>query len=288
VLVLGVSLASFACGSHVPRAGAEDVARSMVPVPICLERLPRAGDGGNLVALEEAEYWTLLLPGLTGADSDRSGLVDCSGRRLPEQLWVDAAKPRLARVAPAIVSPAADGMKVVWLPSHQRTAKRVAGVLALTRAVDAYFEVYALGAHEGLATGTRFGVERMGPDLVLTATEESCLAPKPGPDDAPRCRATTIVHSIRSGRLRLLGGFPVQDFGTTSDLGGSDLELRFSASVDFADDAVLLNERLSVLDPVHGEVRSSELSRRLVVLDDALVASAPSLWETGRTSTEPD
>jgi hypothetical protein len=259
------------CGSP-QSARTEDVARTMVPVPVCLDRLPRAG-AGAIVSLSDAEYWSLLLPSYNReARTLPSQSRDCSGRRVPE-LQRRVAGVRPGALGQVVVSPAADAMKVVWLPvAGSEGGAR--GVLALTRQVDGYFEVYALGTHEGALAETRFGVERMGPDLLVLATEEHCA----GEGVKARCRSEATLYGLRTGSLREMGRFVLSQHskGSGRDAG---LEIRFSASVDFRENSVVLSEHLSSVEPGRGEVRASDLERTFVRdKEGRLVASTPSLW----------
>ncbi|MET0412986.1 MAG: hypothetical protein ABW217_16895, partial [Polyangiaceae bacterium] len=59
----------------------EDEARALIPVPICLERLPRQTTPNSVVSLSSEEYWGLLLPSFDrGSSSVDVSSPDCSGR----------------------------------------------------------------------------------------------------------------------------------------------------------------------------------------------------------------
>jgi hypothetical protein len=82
LLLIASSLGVVAsCGGSPLSSKTEDEARRMVPVPICVQRLPRRPSADQVVALTAAEYWSLLLPGFRSAESKVDlGQPDCSGR----------------------------------------------------------------------------------------------------------------------------------------------------------------------------------------------------------------
>lgn len=268
-----------ACGANLRSSCTEDQARSMVPVPVCLKR-HQTQSPTTLVSRSPADYWRLLLPGFDAAGGELQALQrDCAGRPLPPALFADGVRSHL-QLEQTTVAPVADGMRVVWLPSHEATPGRALGLVALLRWAQTDVEIYALGLYEGALGVTEFAIERMGPSLIVTATEQRCA--KVG----GRCRARVTLYGLHGGRLARLGSFATHQFHVLS---GRDagLELSFSASVDFHADAVVLNERLSTVDPRQGELRSSELERRLVLKDRRLVATAPSLWAPHATDAQP-
>ena len=80
LLVLITLLA--ACKKNVLSSKTEDDARLVIPVPICLKRLPRATTPGAVVSLTSEEYWSLLLPSYdVGARTVDPRALDCSGRQ---------------------------------------------------------------------------------------------------------------------------------------------------------------------------------------------------------------
>jgi hypothetical protein len=157
-----------------------------VPVPICLKPLPRHGNVGVMATLKPEDYWATLLPSFDASAStvDRTA-ADCSGRQLlggPELLQVEGPRTGAIKIGEgdATVTPGPDGFKIVWLRTHRLAGGDAAGLLALMRAKEAYAEVYAVGTHRANAARARFTFERLGPSILVTATDDGCTGVKAG------------------------------------------------------------------------------------------------------------
>jgi len=252
----------------------EDEARLLVPVPICLQRLPRRASASNVVALSSPEYWSMLLPSFdSGASTIDLSRPDCSGR-LTLAGGAAGATSVAIRVDQMVLGSGSDGFKIAWLPVWSSDTKR-SGLLALLRQRKDFLEVYALGVHPAVTSDVRFALERMGPALVVTALEERCS----GEGDGRLCDAACTVYLMRSGQLQAQARFPVDHtvkVPATAAAGSS--EYRFSASADYRPNGVVLTEQLSVREKGRGEVRSVELERTLRLQDGHLVPSTESLW----------
>jgi hypothetical protein len=275
-------LAWSSCQGSVQSAKTEDEARLMVPVPICVKRLPRSAAPGAIVSLSPNEYWSLLLPSFDDAAKtlDPSG-EDCSGRRSLASLSPQGVDRMTVDPDKLTLAAAADGMKVLWLQSHAMDDNTSSGLLALIRQLDSYLEVYAVGTHRGRPLGTQFTLERMGPRLVINALEEDCS----GEGQERRCRATSSVYLMGTGALAAAATYPIEQIASASAPGGLGmLEYRFSASADYRADAIALTEHLSVRSKGQGEIRSSDLERAFHLKDGQLIASGESLWT--KTLTE--
>jgi hypothetical protein len=269
-------LGSFGCKGNLQSAKTEDEARLMVPVPICVKRLPRASGPGVVVSLSAEEWWSLLLPSYNRSRKtiDPSA-PDCSGRRTlagssPQGINSVPVDPEKLTLAPG-----ADGMKVVWLQSHAVDDKTHEGLLALTRQLESYMEVYAVGVHRARPEGSRFSLERMGPRLVIGATQEDCS----GEGAERRCRATGSVYLMATGGLKAAASYPMEQFASARAPDGGGLwEYRFSASADYRRESISLTEHLSVNAKGQGEIRVADLERNFRLEDGQLIASGESLW----------
>jgi len=159
----------------------EDGARRTVPVPICLKPLPRHGAAGVVATLKPEDYWATVLPSYDAGMGaiDRSA-PDCSGGSGSARRNSSKARARRATIkvtdADIAVESAPDGFKIVWLKTHHWADGSAGGVLALVRAREAYAEVYAVGFHRGSAAPSRFAFERLGPEILITATDDGCTA----------------------------------------------------------------------------------------------------------------
>jgi hypothetical protein len=271
---LGLLLCLAACKANTLSSKTEDEARAMIPVPICVKRLPRASDPSVIVSLTSEEYWSLLLPSFDrNAQTIDPSAPDCSGRTSVVSL--SPAGTHSLRVNPEqlTLAPGADAMKMVWLESHPLGEDTFEGLLALTRQRESFMEVYAVGIHRGRPQGTRFTLQRMGPRLVIEAIQEDCTGE--GPER--RCRASSSVYLMGTGALKASATYPVEQIAkVTRD--GSPVEYRFSASADYRDTSITLTEHLSVNSKAQGEIRSSDLERAFRLEGAQLVASGESLW----------
>jgi hypothetical protein len=272
--LVAVGLCLGACKAQTLSSKTEDEARMMIPVPICVKRLPRGSTPGAVVSLTPAEYWGLLLPSFDrNAQTIDPSAPDCSGRLT--LLSLSPSGTNSLRVDPEKVTlaPGADGMKMVWLESHPLGEDTFEGLLALVRQRESYMEVYALGIHRGRPQGTRFTLQRMGPRLVIEAIQEDCE----GEGAERRCRASTAVYLMGTGALKAAATYPIEQ-AAKAMRDGNPVEYRFSASADYRDTSITLTEHLSVNTKGQGEIRSSDLERAFRLERGQLIASGESLW----------
>lgn len=272
---LALVLSLGACTVSHLSSKTEDEARVMIPVPICVKRLPRGGEPGVVVSLTPEEYWSLLLPSFDpNAKTIDPSAPDCSGRLSLQSL--SPAGTRSLHVDPERVTlaPGADGLKIVWLASHPLAEGGFDGLLALIRQREGYLEVYAVGHHRGRPEGTRFTLQRMGPLLVVDGIQEDCT----GDGQERRCRASVSVYLMATGALEASATYPIEQAATATARNGSPVEYRFSASADYKDAAIELTEHLSVSAKGQGEIRSSDLQRAFRLERGQLIASGESLW----------
>jgi hypothetical protein len=271
-LTLGQGLG--ACKSQTLSSKTEDEARLMIPVPICVKRLPRGAAPGVVVSLTPAEYWALLLPSFDrNAETIDPSAADCSGRLSLARLSPPGMTALRVDPEKVTLAPGADGMKMVWLESHPLGEDTFDGLLALVRQRESYMEVYAIGIHRGRPQGTRFTLQRMGPRLVVEGIQEDCT----GDGQNRRCRASASVYLMGTGALAAAATYPIEQ-ATRVTRDGNSVEYRFSASADYRDTAITLTEHLSVNSKDQGEIRSSDLERAFRLEKGQLIASGESLW----------
>jgi hypothetical protein len=274
--------ASGACAPPVITTKIEDGARRAVPVAICLKPLPRRGNAKAAPVLMPEDYWSMILPSFDpSAATVDLGSPDCSGRSIfsnPELLQSSGARtgPIRANAADVITGPAADGFRVVWLRTHTFSDGTVAGPLALARAREAYGEVYAIGLYRGSRAQSRFAVERMGFDLVVTAVDDGCAEVK-----GERACQTTFTPYLMSGGDLTPAAKIVTDrveYGFVPGASGQ-VQFRLTATPIFQDRAVRVLEQLAVRDPNQGDIRKSELERIFTLRGRSKLApNAESLW----------
>jgi hypothetical protein len=285
---LCVAALALGCKASVQSAKTEDEARLMIPVPICVKRLPRGTTPGAVVSLTPDEYWPILLPSFDrNQKAIDSAAPDCSGRLSLSSLSPQSSPTLRVNPERVTIAPGADGMKIVWLQSHPLGEDTYEGLIALTRQRESYMEVYAVGVHRGRPEGTRFALQRMGPRYVVEGIQEDCTGS--GPDR--RCRAAAFVYLVGTGSLRPAGSFPIEQSARSNPRDGNSLDYRFSASTDYKDTAIELTEHLSVSAKGQGEIRVSDLERAFRLEGNQLVASGESLWtktlrELGQKSSD--
>lgn len=274
VRALLVGALALACGGPVRSSRTEDEARKLVPVPICVQRLPRRAAPGSVVSLEASEYWSLLLPGFDARASTLDlSVPDCSGRSTLEE---NGKRGERLTVRPEelVLGSGADGFRVAWLPMATGASSRT-GLLAVLRQREQLLEVYAFGTHSAGTGRSRLELERMGPALAVTALEEQCR----GSDVERSCSSTCTVYLMSSGRLAAGGHFPIDQRANGAAMGPAGHgEVRFNASAEYRADGIALSEKLTVSEPGRGEVRSFELQRMLRLEGEHLTPSAESLW----------
>ena len=278
---LGV-LVLASCAGAVESSKLEDGARRTVPVPICLKPLPRHGASGVLATLKPEDYWSTLLPSFDPSAStvDRTS-ADCSGRQLlggPELLQVEGPRTGPVKVgeADATVTPGPDGFKIVWLRMHRLTGGDAAGLLALMRAKEAYAEVYAVGMHRANAARARFAFERLGPEILVTATDEGCAGVKPNQP----CETMLTAYLIRSGDLVPGARFAIDRVAYAPAAGVSgNAQYRLTAAPTFQERSIRVVEQIVVRDAAQGEIRKADLERTFSLSSrSGFAASTESLW----------
>jgi hypothetical protein len=259
----------------------EDGARRTIPVPICLKPLPRHGTAGVVATLKPEDYWATVLPSYdTGAGTIDRSSPDCSGRQWfssPELMQSEGPRTGPIKVTEAdvAVESAPDGFKIVWLRTHHWADGSAGGVLSLVRAREAYAEVYAVGFHRGGAAPTRFAFERLGPEILITATDDGCSGVKP----KQGCETTMVAYLLSSGQLVPGARFALDRIQYGQAPGIGEVQYRLTAAPSFQEKAIRLVEQVVIRDATQTEVRKSDLERIFRLRDRGrLVPSGESLW----------
>lgn len=273
------------CSATPPRLSVEDDARAAAPIPACVLHLPprKAESKGLARNIREEQYWQLVFPNF---DLDKTTLpdsaMDCVGLDVLKTPAFTGMRPNRTPLrieeGDVMYGGGADRLKVVWLRSHRGDGGTVAGALALTRTMETQAEVYAIGAYRGVPEAMRFSIERIGPNVLVTAIEDGCRGRKPG---AP-CESRVTVNLVFSGRL-----VPVAEVATERVVYASDsepgfpgkVEYHMSSGVEFTPRGLRVLEQIRVNDANGAPLRKVELDRMLV-LDGGkpMKATAESLW----------
>ncbi len=278
-----------ACSAAMDSSKREDHARREVPVPICLKALERRSTAGASTATP-ADYWSLVLPSydVGAATVDRSA-PDCAGREVfSNPLFQDADGSRTglipAKAEDLTVTAGANDFKVLWLRAQTFSNGEAGGPLALARPREGTAEAYAIGLYRGNPTTSRFGIERLGPRFLITASDEGCTNVKPGQG----CQTRLDVFLMKAGQLVTVANLTLDriQYGTAPGVMGG-VQYRMTATPVFDPKALRLSEQVVVRDSTQTAIRKSNLDRTFTLKDGTLVASAPSLWDQVVTSSSP-
>ncbi len=276
-----LALGALGCAGAVESSKLEDRARRTVPVPICIQPLERSTSGVSKI--EPQDYWKMVLPAFdAGSATVDAGSSDCAGRpAFSEKDLLAAEGPRAgslpAKPEHAVVTPGADGFRVVWLRTFEFADGTSSGPLALVRSREGYAEVYGTGALRAKLKTTRFGLERMGSRILVTATDEGCGEAKPGQP----CETAFAVFLLGGGRLSLAASLPLDrvDYRPFPGLPGVS-KYRLTATPVFQEKGMRVVEQVVVQDANQGTVRKSDLERVFqLAASGQLQPSAPSLWQ---------
>jgi len=279
---LAASLAPLcACSAAVESSKLEDRARREVPVPICLKALERRSTAGASTATP-ADYWSLVLPSYDAGSAavDRSA-PDCAGREVfSNQLFQDAEGSRTgmipAKTEDLTVTPGANDFKVLWLRAQTFPNGEAGGPLALARPREGTAEVYAIGLYRGNPATSRFAIERLGPRMLVTASDEGCTNAKAGQG----CQTRLDVFLMNAGQLVTVANLTLDriQYGTAPGVLGG-VQYRMTATPIFDPKAIRVSEQVVVRDSTQTAIRKSNLDRTFTLKGGTLVASAPSLWD---------
>ncbi|MFO7178371.1 MAG: hypothetical protein DIU78_006705 [Pseudomonadota bacterium] len=270
-----------ACSSKVQTTKIEDRARRNVPIPICLQSLERRGVAGVVSSLKPEDYWSIVLPGFDAASSSLdTSAPNCAGRPAfdPAELR-DVEGPRAGnipvKVDQAMVAAGPDGFRVVWLKTHELVGGHATGPLALLRPREGYAEVYAIGTYRGNPKTSRFSLERMGPHLLIAATDDGCAKVEPN----KACETQYSVYLLRAGHLLRAATFPLDRIEYRHTPGSGLAEFRLTATPVFQESSLRVVEQVVVRDGMQNTIRKADLERVFTLRPDGtLVASAESLW----------
>ena len=279
---LFASFALSACAEPA-QSVSSDPSRRGAPLPACVVRLPPQKNPAFMRQLTEEEYWKLVFPGY----DEQAGILPqspltCTGQGAFKHPAFEGSEANAAPLRPQsgdlVFGGGANRIKVVWFKTHTRPDGDAVGVLALVRTVDEYAEMYALGAYRGNPKQSRFGLERMGSELLVTALDDRCTGR--GVNDP--CDTTLVTYLPWSGQLKELAQIPLQRvrFATGSEPGVSGkIEYTLVTSPSFKAHGIELLEQVAAKDSEGRELRKAEHLRTLSWANDRMTASADSLWD---------
>lgn len=264
-----------------------DPSRSTSPPPSCVTRLASTPDSerGFMRQLTEPEIFGAVFPRF---DSEGKvlpeGAVACNGLPVFDDPAFAGTGPRggyPVRLGDDSVTygRGANRMRVVWLKTHQAEDGVLAGPLAIVRTVENLAEVYAVGAYRGHPESSRFGVERMGTEFVVTAVDEGCHG---RPQGAP-CDSLLTVYVPWQGKLERLVSAPLERVRYYS--GGEPgaigvVEYTLVATPTYEDRVIRLLEQVTATDSAGRELRRAERARLVFVDGQTAQPSTESLWDS--------
>ncbi len=276
--------ATSACGSPVVQPHPEDAARQMAPLPACVTRLPtRRTQTGVARSLSEQGYWRLVFPTF---DVDKQALpenaIPCTGRNVFADPifkggeWV-RRYPVAVEEGEILLGSGGDRLKVLWFRTHKFVDGTEAGPLVLVRPKEDSAEVYAIGVYRAQTVRPFFGLERMGPEVVVTVSDEGCT----GNVKREHCVSNTSLFLPRRGELVALTTFASarREYVNAGEPGAyGRIEYRLSTSAKYMANGVEVFEEITAKDTAGRELRRAELDRKYLLNDLELVASEDSLW----------
>jgi hypothetical protein len=260
-----------------------DPSRRAAPLPACVQRLPPQKNAAVMRQLTDEQYWKLVFP----AYDERQGILPespltCIGQSPFKLGAFQGSEPTSSPLRPQtgdlVFGGGANRIKVVWLKTHVRPDGDAVGVLALVRTVGDYAEMYAVGAYRGNAKQSRFGLERMGSELLVTALDDRCT----GRGANEPCDTTLVAYLPWAGELKELAKIPLQRvrYATGSEPGASGkLEYTLVTSPSFKPDGIELLEQVAAKDADGHELRKAEHQRTLAWSNDRMSANEDSLWD---------
>jgi len=281
VYVMAFSWSLSGCSAAMESSKLEDRARREVPVPICLKALERRSTAGASSAAP-ADYWSLVLPSYDAASDtiDRS-MPDCAGHEVfPSPLFQDVEGPRTgpvpAKTEALLVTPGANDFKVLWLRVAHFGNGDAGGPLALARPREGTAEVYAIGSYRGNAETSHFSIERLGPRILVTASDDACTTSKPG----QACQTKLSVFLMNAGRLSPVADLTLDriEYGTAPGVAGT-VQYRMTATPFFEPKRLRVVEQVVVRDSTQTTIRKSNLDRLFLLNGSTLEASTGSLWD---------
>jgi hypothetical protein len=291
---LAFALALPGCAEAPVRPKTEDKARRVAPIPACIMYLPpKKTPNAFIRQLREDQYWKLVFPSFDDQKMQLAGdAPDCTGKPVLSDWQLKDADP--IRGTPlkiqegdVVFGAGGDRLKVVWLRSHKFAGGDYGGAIALVRTMDNWVESYGVGILRGRPERMRLQLERMGPEVIITATDEGCM----GSDPQQPCESRLQVFLPRHGRLMNIADIPLERraFATSTELGMKGrIEYRMTTAPEFKEGTIKLFEQVLVRDDRGRELRKAELFRVFMLQDDGqMIANESSLWPRIYTTAKP-
>jgi hypothetical protein len=271
------------CSGVAQPARNEDLARQNAPVPACIMPMPvRANSQGTLKRLRDLQYWELVFPSYDATNRKLpQDALACTGQAVFKDPIFDGGTsdrgwPRTIEENDVLLGSGGDRLKVAWLRTHTFQDGSTGGAIALVRSQEEFAEAYAIGAYRSKTPKPYLMMERIGPEVAVTAQDDECLAERKG-----ACETRMLVFLPRNGFLKPVASFALKkrDFVNASEPGATGrIEYRLTASPRFTDEGIRLYEQVLAIDEGNRELRRAEVERVFKVQGRELVESEGSLW----------
>lgn len=257
-----------------------DPTRVLAPVPACVKNLPPlAEEKGFVRQLPEEQYWGLVVPAFEEDFAANGQTLACNGEPIFDSPnFAGATLDQAAKSEGKITyGGGANRLKIVWLRSHQVDDSTAAGPLALVRLVGNHAEVYGVGTFRGNPNKSRFDLERLGGEVVVTAVSDGCSGATPG----GACDTTLTLFRPANGELTQLAHIGLERVRPTEGLepgvtGG--LTARLVTSPAYEKDGIHVVEEVSFTDTAGRVVRRGQLERAYLLDGAGVRESQESLW----------
>ncbi len=298
---LSVLLAWSQFGCAEPSASrSPDATRATGPVPACVRNLPPAAKANGFQRqLPEDQYFGLVVPSWSdGVESPSSSTLACNGEAIFDSRSMEGTRfdPQAVEQGKITYGGGANGLKIVWLRTHQAENGDAAGPLSLVRLVDNHAEVYGVTTYRGDPERTRFDLERIGGEVALTAVVDGCTKA------TGECDTVLDVLRPVHGRLD-----PVTTIGLKRVRSATGLEpgiqgplqISLTTSPEYKSDGIFVIEEVTVTDETGRKLRRAQLERAYLLQGANVVETRESLWtrlydrrvgnqaETPRAPSEP-
>jgi hypothetical protein len=278
--LLGVA----ACGGTERPPMNEDYARAMAPVPACIAPLSARthGVGQTMRNLTEEQYWQLVFPAFDARNHSLPlDATACTGARVFDDAvfagGTTRGSPIQVQQGDIVYGNGGDRVRIVWMRTHRWPDGSEAGPLALVRAKEEFAEVYAVGAYRRSAGQATFQAERLGTEVLVSATDDGCQ----GQPKTAACETNVTLLLPRLGRLTRVATFATERraFATGSEPGvQGQVAYELTASPQYTANGISVFEQVKATDASGREVRKTELERVFVLQDGTMEQGSESLW----------
>lgn len=259
-----------------------DPSRAMGPVPACVKNLPRSNtESGFVRQLPEDELWGLVVPDFQdGSAAPNASTPACNGEPVfgSENFEGASFDPDAVQKGRITYGGGANRIKVAWLRTHETKDGLQAGPLALIRTVEGHSEVYGVGSFRGEPEKSRFNLERLGGEVVVTAVSDGCS----GAERSAACDTELTVFRPVAGRLEPIAQIGLQRVRHATGLEpgvSGRLRVQLVSSPAFEKDGIHVVEEVSVTDETGRKLRRAELERKFLLDGDEVRPTLESLWD---------